>query len=52
MAENGNINLDVSVNGLEEAQFKATLLALTIKSAKTLAGELADLLEKLSVDVK
>lgn len=52
MAENGNINLDVNVKGLEEAQFKAALLSMTIKSAKTLAGELADLLGNLSVDIK
>lgn len=52
MAENGNVNIDVNVNGLEEAQFKAALLSMTIKSAKTLAGELADLLGNLSVDIK
>lgn len=46
------INVDVTVCGLDEAQNKAERLVETVKSAKTLAGELADLLGNLSVDVK
>lgn len=46
------VNVDVTVRGLDEAQSKAEQLVETVKSAKTLAGELADLLGNLSVDVK
>lgn len=47
-----SINVDVTVRGLDEAQSKAERLVETVKSAKTLAGELADALGNLSVDVK
>lgn len=46
------VNVDVTVRGLDEAQDKAERLVETVKSAKTLAGELADLLGNLSVDVE
>lgn len=46
------VNVDVTVRGLDEEQSKAERLVETVKSAKTLAGELADLLGNLSVDVK
>lgn len=46
------VNVDVTVCGLDEAKSKAEQLVETVKSAKTLVGELADLLGNLSVDVK
>lgn len=50
--DKSSVNVDVTVRGLDEAQSKAERLVETVKSAKTLAGELADLLGNLSVDVK
>ncbi len=47
-----SVNVDVTIHGLDEAQRKAERLVETVKSAKTLAGELADALGNLSVDVK
>lgn len=47
-----SINVDVTVRGLDEALSKADRIAETVKSAKTLADELADVLGNLSVDVK
>lgn len=48
-----NVNLDVTVDikNIDEAQDRANKLVATIKEAKTLAGDLALALEKLSVDV-
>lgn len=51
-ADKSAVTVDVTVHGLEEAQSKADRLVETVKSAKTLAGELADVLGNLSVDIK
>ena len=51
-ADKATVNVDVTVRGLDKAQSKAEQLVETVKSAKSLAGELADLLGNLSVDVK
>lgn len=51
-ADKAAVIVDVTVCGMDEAQSKAERLVETVKSAKTLAGELADLLGNLSVDVK
>ena len=51
-ADKAAVIVDVTVCGMDEAQSKAERLVETVKSAKTLAGELADLLGNLSADVK
>lgn len=47
-----DVKVNVSVSGVAEAQDAAEKLVKTLKSAKSLAGDLADALEKLSVDIK
>jgi hypothetical protein len=42
---------DVKINGVEEAIAKAEELTNKIKEARTLAGELALMLDKLEVEV-
>lgn len=46
------INLDVTLNGVDEALEKAERLDKTIKEAKSLADDLALALRNLSVEVK
>ena len=46
------VSISVEVSGLPEALALAEHLEEKMKSVKTLAGELADLLGDLSVDVK
>lgn len=47
-----DVKLNVTLNGVDEAQRKAELLENTIKRAMSLAGDLAGLLKDLSVEVK
>ena len=47
-----DVKLNVTLNGVDEAQRKAEQLENTIKEAKSLAGDLAGLLKNLSVEVK
>lgn len=47
-----DVTVNVSVSGVAEAQDAAEKLVETLKSAKSLAGDLADALGKLSVDIK
>ena len=46
------VSISVEVSGLPEALALAEHLEEKMKSVKTLAGELADLAEKLSVNIK
>lgn len=46
------VSISVEVSGLPEALALAEYLEEKMKSVKTLAGELADLAEKLSVNIK
>ncbi len=45
------VTVDVKVNGVDEAVEKATELTTKIQEAKTLAGELASMMENLKVDI-
>lgn len=46
------LNVSVRLDGVDAATEKATELAQKISEAKTLAGELASLMEKLEVEIK
>lgn len=47
-----DVKLNVTLNGVDEAQRKAEQLENTIKRAMSLAGDLAGLLKDLSVEVR
>lgn len=47
-----DVNVNVHLSGVDEAKAKAVELAEKINEAKTLAGELASLIEKLEVKVQ
>ncbi len=47
-----NLNATVHLSGADEAAKMVVSLVETINEAKTLAGELASLIEKLEVKVK
>lgn len=46
------LNVAVHLDGVDAATEKATELAQKISEAKTLAGELASLMENLEVEIK
>ena len=52
MMEEKTASVRVEVSGLPKALALAEQLEEKMKSAKTLAGELADLIENLSVNIK
>lgn len=52
MMEEKTASVRVEVSGLPEALALAERLEEKMKSVKTLAGELADLIENLSVNIK
>lgn len=47
-----DLNATVHLSGVDESTKKAVVLAEKINEAKTLAGELASLMEKLEVKVQ
>lgn len=47
-----DIDLSARILGIEEATNAACILAEKIKEAKTLAGELASLIENLEIEIK
>lgn len=47
-----DVTIDVTLNGVEEAQEKAERLVETMEKAKSLADDLALLLRNLSVEVR
>lgn len=51
-SEDKPVIVGVEIHGIDEAQSKAEQMVETIKKAKSLAGDLAEALEALALDIE